>query len=111
MVLPVCPTHHKRPLIDAVHTCTSEAPTPCFSRTFAAVKTPPEAITAIFGGAQVLSFNPLSILIGISFGTVGTKVSGVIGGGTAGDLLAAPINVTCQANDSGTKPPGEKKIT
>jgi len=56
------------------------------------------------GHADVFSFNPISILIATAFGTAGAKVSGAIGGGNLGDGLVAPINVTGQAVDSGTKP-------
>ncbi len=60
---------------------------------------------SLFADDHILSFHPLSILIATAFGTAGAQVSGVIGGGNAnlGDALVAPINVTGQAIDSGTK--------
>jgi hypothetical protein len=58
----------------------------------------------VFGDDHVLSFNPLSILIGTAFGTGGYYVSGAIGGGNLGDGLISPLNVTGQSIDSATKP-------
>jgi hypothetical protein len=59
---------------------------------------------SVFGNDHVLSFTPSSILIGTLFGTVGSGVSGAIGGGNLGDGLVAPINFTGTAIDEGTKP-------
>ena len=56
------------------------------------------------GRAPVLSFNPLSILIGTAFGPSGYYASGAIRGGNLGDRLISPLNVTGQSIDSGTKP-------
>jgi RHS repeat-associated protein len=62
------------------------------------------SISSLTGHEDILGFHPLSILIATVFGTGGSWVSGAIGGGNLGDGLVAPINVTGQAVDSGTKP-------
>jgi RHS repeat-associated protein len=53
---------------------------------------------------DILSFNPISILIGTVFGSAAGKVSQSIGGGATMDALASPVNFTGTAVDEGTKP-------
>lgn len=60
--------------------------------------------SSMFGPDRVLSFSPLSILIGTVFGSAAGKVSQAIGGGAVMDGLASPFNFTGTAIDEATKP-------
>ena len=60
--------------------------------------------SSLTGHGDILSINPLSFIIATAFGTIGTEVSGAIGGGNRGDGLVAPVNLTGTAVDEGTKP-------
>ncbi|MDO6430219.1 hypothetical protein Q4E93_06470 [Flavitalea sp. BT771] len=53
---------------------------------------------------DILSFNPLSILIGTVFGSAAGKVSLSVGGGATMDALVSPINFSGTAVDEATKP-------
>jgi hypothetical protein len=60
--------------------------------------------SSVFGPDRVLSFNPLSILIGTAFGSAASRVSQAIGGGSQMDMMVSPFNFTGTAIDEGTKP-------
>ena len=61
------------------------------------------SVSSAFGSENVLSFNPLSIFINTAFGSGASGTSRVIGGGAAGDVLAAPVNLMGAAIDESTK--------
>lgn len=62
------------------------------------------SINTFSGKDRVLSFNPLSIIIGTVFGSAAGKVSQINGGGATMDALASPFNFTGTAIDEATKP-------
>ena len=64
---------------------------------------------SLFGDDHVLSFHPLSIVLATAFGTAGSVASGFGGGGNLLDAMFAPVNLTGQVIDSGTKPEEPKK--
>jgi RHS repeat-associated protein len=59
---------------------------------------------SVFGPENILSFNPRSILINTAFGSSASGLSKLLGGGWAGDVLAAPVNFTGATIDEATKP-------
>jgi hypothetical protein len=62
------------------------------------------SISSLSGTDPILSFHPLSILIGTVFGSAAGKVSQVMGGGAAMDAMASPFNFTGTGIDEATKP-------